>query len=92
MTLTDPSQALAEQSSFVGYLVGLAGLAKVVQALAENGEQGQTRCAADDLVFALLGLAGLGEAIERLAEPAPAQHFGEAATPPAASMSSRWLR
>ncbi len=26
MTITDPQPALAEQSSFIGYLVGLAGL------------------------------------------------------------------
>ena len=29
MTLTDPREALADQSSFISYLVGLAGLARV---------------------------------------------------------------
>ena len=39
MTLTDPRDALAEQSSFISYLVGLAGLARVVHALAADGDR-----------------------------------------------------
>ena len=38
MTLTDPREALADQSNFVGYLVGLAGLARVVHTLAADGD------------------------------------------------------
>ena len=29
MTLTDPREALADQSNFIGYLLGLAGLGQV---------------------------------------------------------------
>ncbi|OUZ02313.1 hypothetical protein B0172_03600 [Mycobacterium avium subsp. paratuberculosis] len=43
MTLTDPRDALADQSDFIGYLVGLAGLADVVHTLAGDGP----RAAAD---------------------------------------------
>ncbi len=90
MTLTDPCEALAEQSSFVSYLVGLAGLAQVVCTLAADGElRTESSGEADDLVLMLLGLASLGEAIERLAEPAPPQHRAAAATAPT---NTRWLR
>lgn len=90
MTLTDPCEALAEQSSFVSYLVGLASLAQVVRTLAADGERrNESSCEADDLVLLLLGLASLGEAIERLAEPAPPQRWAAAATAPT---NTRWLR
>ena len=56
MTLTDPRDALAEQSSFVSYLVGLAGLARVVRALAADGDRrADPRRDADDFVHLLLG-------------------------------------
>jgi hypothetical protein len=88
--LTDPREALAEHSSFVSYLVGLAGLARVVQALACDGNRRtDAPCDADDLVHLLLGLASLGEAIERLTESAPAQRNS---TDPAPSTNTRWLR
>ena len=35
--LTNPTPALAEQSSFIGYLLGLASLANAVHAFAEIG-------------------------------------------------------
>lgn len=92
MTITDPQPALAEQSSFIGYLVGLAGLGQLVRSLAAPG------CAGphpgphpeDDFVHLLLGLASIGTAVERLAGPAPD-------VPPASGASSlpdsgRWLR
>jgi hypothetical protein len=79
MTLTDPRDALADQSDFIGYLVGLAGLAQVVHTLAADsgfGEVDRTEvpCGADDFVHALLGLASIGAAIERFANSAIAQH------------------
>ena len=39
MTLTDPRDALADQSNFIGYLMGLARLARVVHALAADGDR-----------------------------------------------------
>ena len=36
MTLIDPREALAEQSNFIGYLLGEAGLGQVVRALADD--------------------------------------------------------
>ena len=38
MTLIDPREALADQSNFIGYLLGLAGLGQVVHALAAEGD------------------------------------------------------
>ena len=71
MTLTDPREALADQSNFIGYLVGLAGLARVVHTLAADGDRRSDPPGdSDDFVHLLLGLASLGEAIERLANPA----------------------
>jgi hypothetical protein len=88
--LTDPREALAEQSSLVSYLVGLAGLARVVTALADDhNRRADPPREADDLVHLLLGLASLGEAIERLAESVPAQRNPATTTPPT---NVRWLR
>ena len=93
MTLTDPREALADQSSFVSYLVGLAGLARVVHALAADGDRrdGPPR-EADDFVHVLLGVASLGDAIERLAESAPAQQHQRVTAPSPDSTTTRWLR
>jgi hypothetical protein len=93
MTLTDPREALADQSSFVSYLVGLAGIARVVHALAADGDhrEGPPR-EADDFVHALLGVASLGDAIERLAESDLAQPDSTAEAPPPDSTTRRWLR
>jgi hypothetical protein len=93
MTLTDPREALADQSSFIGYLVGVAGLARAVRALAADGDhrEMQTR-EADDFVHVLLGLASLGEAVERLAESAPAQQNPRSPADSPTSTTTRWLR
>ena len=93
MTLTDPRDALADQSSFVDYLVGVAGLARVVRALGTEGEHRESPPReADDFVHVLLGVASLGDAIERLAESAPAQHNPRAGATSADSTTTRWLR
>ena len=92
MTLTDPRDALAEQSNFVGYLVGLAGLARVVHMLAsDSNRRAGGPPEADDFVHVLLGLASLGGAIERLAESTAARGDSAAATPIPAT-TTRWLR
>lgn len=96
MTLTDPCEALAEQSNFVGYLVGLAGLARVVQMLASDGNRraGGPR-EADNFVHLLVGLASVGATVERLAESTTAQGESKAATPiPGTPFPAtiRWLR
>ncbi len=94
--LTDPRQALAEQSSFVSYLVGLVGLARMVHALAADGNRrADPPREADDAVHLLLGLASVAEAIERLADRAPAQPSSPAVAAPPPSTSetdNRWLR
>jgi len=79
VTLTDPREALADQSDFIGYLVGLAGLAQVVHILAADSRFGDVDGSApprdaDDFVHALLGLARMGTAIERFANSAVAHH------------------
>ena len=92
MTLTDPREALAEQSNFIGYLVGVAGLAQLVHTLAADGDPTRGSAVdADDFVHLLLGVASLGEAIERLAESALAQRL-RASQPPPARRPGRWLR
>jgi len=93
MTLTDPRQAFADQSSFIDYLVGLAGLARVVHTLAADGApRSEPPRDSDDFVHVLLGLASVGAAIERLAEPALLQR--DSMQDPAASTfaTGRWLR
>jgi hypothetical protein len=91
MTLTDPRDALADQSDFIGYLVGLGGLAQMVHALAsDSARRAEAPSDADDFVHVLLGLASLGAAIERLAGSAVVQH--NPAAEPAATAARRWLR
>lgn len=91
--LTDPRPALAEQSNFVSYLVGLAGLARAVQALAGDGHpRSNAGHEADDFVHLLLGVASMGGAVESLAEFAQAKPPGIIDAPPPDSMYSRWLR
>lgn len=90
MTLTDPRDALADESSFVSYLVGLAGLARTVHVLAgDPGGPAEHPCDADDFIYVLLGIARLGDAIERLAGPEPEPALPGAAPPPD---GARWLR
>ncbi|MEE6163930.1 MULTISPECIES: hypothetical protein [unclassified Mycolicibacterium] len=84
MSLTEPRAALAENAALIDYLVGLAGLGRLVRTLSTGGG---ARRDADDFVHVLLGLAALGARVERLAPPAPP------APPDAAPDSSvRWLR
>jgi hypothetical protein len=93
MTLTDPREALADQSNFIGYLLGLAGLARVVHTLAaDGGRRSGPPPDSDDFVHVLLGLASLGEAIERLANSALAQRDPTDAARAPASPTMRWLR
>jgi hypothetical protein len=92
MTLTDPRDALAEQSNFIGYLMGLASLGRVVHELADSDCRAEIPSNADEFVYVLLGIASLGDSIERLAKSAPAQgHWGATASVPD-STNSRWLR
>ena len=90
MTLTDPREALADQSNFIGYLVGLAGLAEWFTRWPPTATAQPTRRRdADDFVHVLLGLASLGAAIERLANPtAGTAESGRRPAPRA----TRWLR
>ena len=84
MTLTEPRAALAENASLIDYLMGLAGLGRLVRALGTGG--GAPR-EADDFVHVLLGLAALGTRVERLAPPARISPPG-----PNPDSSARWLR
>jgi hypothetical protein len=93
MTLTDPGDALAEQSSFIGYLLGLASLSRTVHALAADGQRptGSPRDA-DDLIYILLGFAGLADAIQRLANPVATQPSRSDRAATTAPVTTRWLR
>ena len=74
MTLTDPRDALADRSDFIGYLVGLTALADVVRALASDTDRRTEPVRdCDDFGYALLGLASIGSAIERMAKCAVQQ-------------------
>lgn len=91
MTLTDPREALADQSNFIGYLVGLAGLGRVVHELAAGGGRlSYPSREPDDFVYALVGLASVGAAVERLANR-PAKQQNSVAEPSTAPIT-RWLR
>ncbi len=91
MTLLDPREALAEQSTFIEYLLGVAGVAQLVHELAADGvPSAECSCAADDFVHVLLGLAALGEAVEALADATGEHRRTEARLP--ASSYERWLR
>jgi hypothetical protein len=93
MTLTDPRDALADQSNFIGYLVGLAGLARAVHRLAADGDRrSDSPSDSDDFVHLLLGFASLGEAIERLANSPMAQTNPTVEAESPASTTMRWLR
>jgi hypothetical protein len=90
MTLTDPREALADHSSFISYLVGLAGLGRIVHELAAaGGGPSDSRREADDFVNVLLGLASVGAAVEKLANPSALQQ--NSVTQPSAPIT-RWLR
>jgi uncharacterized membrane protein HdeD (DUF308 family) len=91
MTLVDPREALADQSAFIGYLLGVAGVAQLVHELAADGDPAaEGSRAADDFVHVLLGLAALGEAVEALADATREHRRPEVRLP--ASSYERWLR
>lgn len=92
MSLTDPHPALAEQSSFVGYLLGLVGVARSVRTLAVYGDAERTGALPEDedMVYLLLGLTSLGDAVERLVEEAQPQPGSP--SKPTLHSTTRWLR
>jgi hypothetical protein len=91
--LNDPRPALAEQSSFIGYLVGLAGLASAVRVLAADGHsRTDNPREPDDFAYLLLGVASLGDAINRLAESGGAERCEAPDAAPPPSTNRRWLR
>jgi len=74
MTLTDPREALADKSDFIGYLVGLAAVTDMVRTLAaDDGSQKLSAGDCDDFIYALLGLASTGAAVERMSNCVIAQ-------------------
>lgn len=91
MTLIDPREALAEQSNFISYLMGLAALGQLVRGLAaDDNHHAEPPSATYDFVYLLLGIASLGEVVERLTESVPVQRKPAAA--PTDSTNTRWLR
>lgn len=84
MTLTDPRPALAEQSSLISYLMGIAAMAGMIDMLATDAARVSAR-PADDFVHVLLGVASLGNSIEHLVDPL-------AACDPVPPEPRRWLR
>jgi hypothetical protein len=91
--LTDPRPALAEQSNFIAYLVGLVGAAKAVRALAADSSRGDAPPGiADDFTFVLLAVAGLGERVEGLANSETAQHVRTAESASPGPSNERFLR
>ena len=65
--LIDPRPELAEQSSFIGYLLGLAGLASAVRALAADGHsQADNPREADDFAAEHADAAKLAAALVKL--------------------------
>jgi hypothetical protein len=88
MTLTDPREALADQSSFISCLVGLCGVARLVRGLVDEPRTDRNAGPADEFVYTLMGLASLGNAIEHLAAPAAAR----ADPVPGVTTQMRWLR
>ncbi len=92
MTLTDPREALADQSNFISYLVGTAALARAVHTLADGDRRSEPPSDSDEFVHVLLGLASLGDAIERLANAAPPQPDPPIQTTASPSTTVRWLR
>ena len=74
MTLTDPREALADQSNFIGYLMGLASLGHVVHALADGDRpSGPVRPMPTTSSTSSSASRASARAVERLAEPAPSR-------------------
>jgi hypothetical protein len=85
MTLSDPRPALAERSSLISYLLGIAALAQLIHVLALDSPRDSDPMA-DDFVHLLLGVAALGKSIEVLVDPAPV------ACHPSSAEPRLWLR
>lgn len=85
--LAEPCDAFAEQSSFIDYLLGVAGLARMVRAL--GTEAGPAPAPPDDLVYLLLGVARIGTAIEGIAEDVAVECHSAAGS---GESGTRWLR
>jgi hypothetical protein len=92
VTLTNPREALADQSNFIGYLVGLAGLGRVVHTLADDSDRAGCPRDPGDFVHLLLGIASLADGIERLADSATVQPRLADEAPSPVSTTVRWLR
>ena len=91
MTLTDPREALADQSNFIGYLIGLAGLGQLVHALAADGDRRADKSRdADDFVTCCSASPALGtrRATGRI-HTGPTSFGSHGATLPT---NTRWLR
>jgi hypothetical protein len=86
--LSDPRDAMAEQNGVVQALVGLAGIARMVRALAASPATGCAGREVDDAIHLLMGLVSLGDAVERLGATSP----GGEAEPPDREGPRRWLR
>jgi hypothetical protein len=89
--LTDPRTALADQASFIEYLLGLASITRAVHELAADEKRRvEPPSVADDFTHLLLGIASLGAGIERLREStSQQQNSAEHVFGPDAF---RWLR
>jgi hypothetical protein len=85
MTLADPRQALAERSSLISYLMGVAALGQLIEVLALDSH-GSSAPPAGDFVHLLLGVASLGKSIEQLVDRVPVGCNPSQAAP------RRWLR
>lgn len=86
MTLSDPRPALAERSSLIGYLMGIAALAQLIDLLAVDSQRGSAT-PAGNFVHLLLGVASLGKSIEQLVAGDPV-----ASDPAQGSEPGMWLR
>lgn len=85
MTLSDPRLSLADDSSLIGYLMGVAAITQAVDQLAQESTR-ESAGTADDFVYLLLGVASLGRSVEHLVGPAAVAEQRPATTP------RRWLR
>jgi uncharacterized protein YcbX len=93
MTLTDPRDALAEQSTFIGYLMGLASLGQVVRELADGPKRrSDDSCEADDFIHLLVGFASVGAAVDKLGENVRPERVPGNPMAEHESPIRRWLR
>lgn len=88
MTLSDPRPALDERSSLIGYLMGVAALARLIDVLAlDNGRESAPP--AGEFVHLLLGVASVGKSIEQLVSVDP---MVDEPSQPSPVEPRRWLR